>query len=170
MLRLYLLRHVNTAWALPGQRDFDRELNDEGIADLEKLERWIVSNSVSPGHVYCSPAKRTKATLEGILASLTPTPNITFVEDFYSGYVDEYLSVISSHLSQEDLMLVGHNPTCANILEQLTADHSKHVSGSFPPGGMAVFEFDIGNWNQMNPGKGTLVDFFSPRSDRRYEA
>lgn len=170
MLRLYLLRHVNTAWALPGQRDFDRELNAEGIADLEKLENWIESNSIAPGHVYCSPAKRTKATLEGVLKGMSPTPEVTFVEDFYSGYVEEYLAAITGHPAPEDLLLVGHNPTCSNLLGQLATDNSDNAPGSFPPGGMAVFDLEIEHWDQLKFGNGKLADFFHPRSSQRFEA
>ena len=46
MLRLYILRHVNTGWALPGQRDIDRELNEQGIADLEIVSRWIAEKKL----------------------------------------------------------------------------------------------------------------------------
>ena len=33
--RIYLLRHAEAAWALPGQKDFDRPLSEKGYADAE---------------------------------------------------------------------------------------------------------------------------------------
>ena len=66
MLRLCLLRHMKTAWALPGQRDIQRALNEVGNSDLAIVREWITERGLTPGHVFCSPATRTRQTLEGI--------------------------------------------------------------------------------------------------------
>ena len=39
MLRLYVLRHAKTSWALPGQTDFQRQLNERGIEDAVLTQR-----------------------------------------------------------------------------------------------------------------------------------
>lgn len=174
MLRLHILRHVNTAWALPGQRDFDRELNDEGMSDLPIIQSWIKDHKIKPEHVYCSSAERTRATLEGIKHALPGEPAIEYMDSFYSGYIEEYMTEIQLHPDNSNLMIVGHNPTCASLVSLLVspddAEGSQVVSNSFPPGAMAIIDFDISNWSELKQNSGKLIEFLVPRTALSYEA
>ncbi|MGB7287034.1 MAG: histidine phosphatase family protein [Salaquimonas sp.] len=174
MLRLFILRHANTAWALPGQRDIDRELNEEGISDLAIIGGWIRKQNIAPGQVYCSTATRTRATLAGISKSFTNTPTIEFVPSFYSGFMDEYLDTVRETENSEDIMLIGHNPTCASLVSMLLStddiEGSLAASSSFPAGAMAAIDFNIEQWSDLKEGTGKLADFYIPRAAQRYDA
>lgn len=174
MLRLFVLRHANTAWALPGQRDKDRQLNADGLRDLDTIADWISANDLRPGHVYCSTAVRTRATLEGISRALEPVPDIAFLDAMYDGYTDHYLEAVRAHGANEDLLMVGHNPSCAGLVSTLISPEDiqgqQRASYSFPTGSLAVLEFPIDAWSDLKPASGTLRNFFVPDGSQRYQA
>ena len=45
---LYLLRHAKAGWAAPGMRDFDRPLDDTGLADAEAMGRTMRAQRLVP--------------------------------------------------------------------------------------------------------------------------
>ena len=172
MLRLCLLRHMDTAWALPGQKDIERLLNDSGNEDLQIVRKWIKDRALTPGHVFCSPAARTRQTLEGLMPAFEGEPDISFVDDLYTGFVGEYLDCIVNHDAAEPLMIIGHNPTCASLANLLAAEGDSEalstVSYTYPTGALAIIDFDISNWSELKEGTGTLIDFLMPRPSSRY--
>ena len=172
MLRLCILRHMDTAWALPGQRDFERELNENGKQDLKAVNMWFRQKKLTPDHVYCSPATRTRQTLAGIQQSFNGTPQISFPDDLYSGFVGEYLKLITSHEKPENLLIIGHNPTCASLANLLASKRDSEalntVSYTYPTGALAIIDFKITAWNELGEGSGVLVEFLMPRPSSRY--
>jgi len=165
MLRLILLRHASTAWARPGKRDIDRQLNDEGIVELVAIRKSIIEHKLVPTRIFCSPAKRTRQTLEGI-ANCFETKATEFPEILYSGYVQEYLEIIKAAREPETILIVGHNPSCGSLANQLVAKNDPaaldKVSYQFPPGALAVIDFEIGSWSDLMPGTGNLAHFLVP--------
>ncbi len=171
MLRLYILRHLKTGWALPGQKDIDRQLNAQGISDAGIVGRWISEKGYTPEQVYCSNAVRTRSTLDLIAGSFSSSPNTEIVPAFYSGFVNEYLEVIHGHNEPQSIMVIGHNPTCASLANMLAAkgDPSAldEISYSYPTGSLAVIDFDTNNWSEIREGGGKLVEFLTPKAERR---
>jgi len=163
---------MKTAWALPGQRDIDRMLNDIGRSDLEIARNWITTHGLTPGHVYCSTATRTRQTLEGIEPAFSTPPGVDYRDELYSGFTDEYLNCIVNHERPEALMIVGHNPTCASLANILatTGDENslETMSYKYPTGSMAILDFEIDQWSQLRNGTGILVDFLMPKAFRTH--
>ena len=111
-----------------------------------------------PDCVLCSPARRTRETLEAVLGAV--------------GYVDQRLEdaiyeatpgtlaeLADAHRAAERLMLVGHNPG----LEQLAALMHSGQSGDYrgmPPGGMVVLT--LPKDAAIEPGVATLSAFWWP--------
>lgn len=171
MLRLCILRHMKTAWALPGQRDIERTLNDVGNSDLAIVRDWITQHDLSPGHVICSPAERTRQTLAGIQAAFTKVPTVEYPPELYSGFTDEYLASIKNHGKPETILLIGHNPTCASLANMLAASGDDEgmntLSYKYPTGALAIIDFNITAWSDLETGTGYLVDFLTPKQFRR---
>ena len=170
MLRLYILRHVNTAWALPGQRDFDRALNEEGVEDLAVIRNWIKEQNFSPQHVYCSSAVRTRSTFDGIQSAMESKPSVDYLDRLYSGNIADYMSALTEHDENTDVMIIGHNPNCASLLGYLISQTDQGMAHSFPAGALAAIDFDIEAWSELKPNGGKLAEFLIPRSSQRYEA
>lgn len=168
MLRLYILRHLKTAWARPGQSDFDRELNARGRADLEVVRRCIDRHGYQPKFVYCSPAVRTRATFAGISQSFAETPQSAFPEPMYSGNSQTYLDIVRAHPKPEALMLIGHNPTCSSLAALLAGSGDDGALGrlarKFPTGALAVLDFASNSWMEIGQGDGILKAFWTPKT------
>lgn len=169
MLRLYILRHAKSSWALPGRSDFDRGLNDRGKKDLPKLANAMVSNSFLPDYIYSSSSNRTRLTIDGIVSAIDDfTPTLEFLDNLYSGSLDNYLNALKLNQNAEhSLMIVGHNPTCDALASYLIADGldkaMQTIAYKFPTGALAVIDIDINHWSDIAENTGYLVDFILPR-------
>ena len=169
MLRLYILRHAKSSWALPGRSDFDRGLNDRGTRDLPKIARALDQHGYHPDHIYCSSAQRTRLTADGIVAAAKNlSPSIDYLDNLYSGSLDNYLNALRDHPNhQQSLMIVGHNPTCDALADFLIKDGNakaiKTIAYKFPTGALAVFDMPAEKWGELLGDTGYLVDFLLPR-------
>lgn len=167
MLRLYLLRHAKSSWALPGQRDIERPLDERGRGDLPKIGAMMAARGFVPGHVYCSPAMRTRQTLAGILPALQPPPQVSFEPTLYQGDASAYFQCVARHPKAEALLIVGHNPSCEELASYLTGGNDKGAArfeDKYPTGALCAFEFAAPQWSMARPGEARLVEFAAPAS------
>ena len=70
MRELILLRHAHAEPATTGQSDLDRPLSPQGLAEAEAVARWLKEQGLVPDRVLCSPARRTRETLEAVLGAI----------------------------------------------------------------------------------------------------
>ncbi|MEZ0471826.1 SixA phosphatase family protein [Luteimonas salinilitoris] len=158
MRELILLRHAHAEPAAPGRSDLDRPLSADGHAEAEAAARWLQQHKLIPDCVLCSPARRTRESLEIVLATL--------------GYVDQRLelaiydatpgtlaALVDAHRDVDRLLLVGHNPGLERLAALLHSGQSGDYRG-IPPGGIAVLEF--ATEAAIEPGAATLSAFWWP--------
>ena len=158
MRQLVLLRHAHAEPAVAGQADYDRPLSPEGQAEAEAAGVWLEQHGYKPDRIVYSPARRTKETLERVLAVLgngdaRPDPRI------YEATPGALMEIADAHRDGGRVLLVGHNPG----LEQLLALVASGQSGEFrgmPAGGVAVL--DLPPDAVMEPGIGTVSAFWWP--------
>lgn len=166
MLRLFVMRHAKSSWAVPGARDFDRELNDRGRTDLVKISYALKENKFFPAQILCSSAERTRQTLDHIIDAIDPSPDVIFTEKLYSSGLDEYLSLIQSVDSSKSLMIIGHNPMCGTLASSLSGDGSpedlEKIAYKYPTSTVSVIDFDIDSWADITKGAGNLVACLIP--------
>lgn len=166
MLRLYVMRHAKSSWAVPGARDHDRELNDRGHTDLAKISKVISEKGYVPQMVLCSPAARTRQTLDGIRDVLLPEPEILFEERLYSGGMQDYLAMIAQVPEPVSVMTIGHNPMSGALAATLAGNGEpemlSEIAYRYPTATIAVIDFEIDHWSQIRPGKGYLSDCLIP--------
>ena len=70
MRELILLRHTHAEPAGNGQADLDRPLSSVGLAEAEAAGKWLKENKLLPDCVLCSPARRTRETLDECLVAV----------------------------------------------------------------------------------------------------
>ena len=158
MRELILLRHAHAEPASTGQADLDRPLSPEGLAEAEAAGRWLAEQGLVPDCVLCSPARRTRETLEAVLGV------IGYVEQrledaMYEATSGTLAALADTHNDAERLLLVGHNPG----LEQLAALMHSGPSGDYrgmPPGGIVVLTLPLDA--TIEPGVATLSAFWWP--------
>lgn len=158
MRELILLRHAHAESAAIGQDDIDRPLSRQGLAEAEAAGKWLQAHNLSPDRILCSPARRTRETLEQVL-------QVTgFIEQrqesrIYNATPGTLMQVADEHRECPRLMLVGHNPG----LEQLAALLSSGQSGDFrgmPAAGIVLLQIPADA--EFEPGIARLEHFWWP--------
>ncbi len=146
--RIYLLRHAEAQQAAPGQRDFDRPLNDNGYAAAEIVADEAVDKGYKPDLVISSTALRCRQTAEAMRRAVTPETEFRFVDAMYNGTLEIYLSLIAGQTDQDSVMLVGHNPIIEQTLAALIGREA--LAGAlprgFPTAGLAVVDSTPSGW------------------------
>lgn len=169
MKYLTILRHGKSSWANPGLADRDRPLNERGNSQLPALAHWfqhgnLATGAVSPDTVLCSPAIRTRETLDGFAHALTDV-TVEHAEPLYSGSMDDYWQAITSQ-SGDHIVLVAHNPHCDELARFLTAPSSPAadhlMERHFGTANLALLAFDMDDWADMRRGGGQLLAFLRP--------
>jgi phosphohistidine phosphatase len=158
MRELILLRHAHAEPASPGQADLDRPLSPEGLAEAEAAGRWLAEQKLVPDCVLCSPSRRTRETMEAVLAAV--------------GYVDQRLDqriydatsgtlaeLADQHRDTDRLLLVGHNPGLEHLAALMHSGQSGDYRG-MPPGGVVVLSLPAEA--AIEPGIATLSAFWWP--------
>ena len=165
--RLILTRHAKSSWDDPAMADFDRPLNTRGTRAALELGHWLHSRGYEPDEVLCSAALRTRETWSTAAAApLEVTPKVKFLDNLYHAGPDVMLAVLR-HATGDCVMIIGHNPGIGEFAQRIvsrapsTADFQK-----YPTAATLVVDFEIADWSEASPGRGSVLDFFVPGSDR----
>ncbi len=162
--RLYLLRHAKAGWALPGVRDFDRPLDESGMADAETIGEAMRARNYVPDVTLCSNARRARQTLEG-LAGHTDTGRVLFLDALYSEDAAGYLDLIRANGAPGSLLVIGHNPMMEDLAIAVSGageDGAREMLNyGFPTSGPAVVRFDT-PLSCAEQGAGYLEAFLTP--------
>ena len=158
MRTLILLRHAHAEPASAEQSDIDRALSAEGLAEAEAAGRWLAEQRLTPDRVLCSPARRTRETLEAVLQSVGYVEQ-RLVDGIYEASPGALAALADEHADAERLMLVGHNPGLERLAALLHSGQSGDYRG-MPPGGIVVLH--IAENAGIEPGAATLAAFWWP--------
>jgi phosphohistidine phosphatase len=176
---VWLLRHAKTvADPPPGGTDFDRVLAPRGRRDANALGRLFAGKAEGlgaalrrvprPSVALVSPAARTKATAELVLAKMAEPPECRFLDQLYGADPNE---VVDSLQALEDevaaVMVVGHNPTAHSLAEGLIAPRDKKglslvTRTGFPTCALGVYSFKATTWAEVDAGSAKLVALLAP--------
>ena len=128
---------------------------------------FIAQTKQIPDKVLSSSAVRAKTTAE--LAEKAGEWNRTIECD--SGLYEQSSSGVLEIIQRIDdehqlLMVVGHQPTCAELLADLTGCSRLR----FPTAALARIDFSRDSWRQIEPGAGTIIWLVTPRLLQRLDA
>ncbi|NKZ03203.1 SixA phosphatase family protein [Actinomadura latina] len=154
MSTLIVLRHAKAVAGF-GTADIDRVLNDRGRRDAAAAGEWLRANDLVPEHTLCSPAARTRETLDllDVGASVSYEPGI------YANDPDGLLTLVTEAPDDAGtLLLVGHNPSVHQLVHDLTG----RAPDDFPTCALAVVDLP-GPWSGVRPGVGTLRTVRTPK-------
>lgn len=158
MRELILLRHAHAEPAQSGQADLDRPLSPEGLAEAESAGRWLAENSLVPDCALCSPARRTRETLETVLAEVGYVEQ-RLEDSIYEATSGTLAALVDKHRETSRLLLVGHNPGLEHLAALMHSGQSGDYRG-MPPGSIAVLRF--ADETSIEPGIATLSAFWWP--------
>jgi phosphohistidine phosphatase len=160
--RLVVMRHAK-AEAVAAS-DHDRRLTARGTRDAAEAGTWARSAGVLPDHAFVSTAKRADETWSAFrsAAELDLEPELDAA--LYSAGPDAAIEVLRSAPSEaRTVMIVGHNPTMAQLVHLLDdgaadPDAFSAVSTDFPTSAVAVLEVQ-GEWAELGIGRARIADF-----------
>jgi phosphohistidine phosphatase len=176
---LWLLRHAKTVTdPPPGGDDFDRVLAPRGRRDAEALGRLFagageelgpaLQRTPRPRIALVSPAARTAATAELVLAHVADPPEVRLEEGLYGAEPEEVLAFVRDLPDDIDAALVvGHNPTAHALSQGLLSARDKKglstaVRNGFPTCALGVYSFNVDSWADVAARGGKLVAMLAP--------
>jgi phosphohistidine phosphatase len=157
MKTLYVLRHAKSSWKKHEGSDRDRPLKKKGRLQADAMSDHLASLIPPPQHVLCSPAQRTRETLEYFLELWdVPEEAVVFPEALYLGEMNQLQSEICALPdSAEIAMVVGHNPGLTDLV------HSWNTTGDFYVDSLRTcafvqIDFQTGSWADLDGQSGEV--------------
>jgi phosphohistidine phosphatase len=169
MLELMLLRHAKSSVADAGEPDVERPLNDRGRNAASAMANYMAAHKMNPELVLCSPARRARETNDIVIGKLRPAPVIHIEPEIYDFGDGAVLLNFLRHKAgtARSVLLVGHNPSIANLAGKLVghgdATLRANLAEKFPTAALAVINFDLMSWAELEKGTGSLVRFVRPK-------
>jgi phosphohistidine phosphatase len=166
--RLILLRHAKSAWDNPSVADFDRPLSKRGRRAAPIMGAYLARKAMVPGLILASAARRAVETLDLVTAGWPSKPPVRKLKSLYLSMPREMLRRLQAIGRGPDcVMLVGHNPGLADLASWLCgeakAEQRASLARKFPTAAVAVLEFDVEDWADVDAETGRLVDFATPK-------
>jgi phosphohistidine phosphatase len=161
---LFLLRHAKSSWDEAGLADRDRPLAPRGRRATKLMARHLRDEKISPSLVLCSPARRTRETLEAV----DPGGEVKFEDALYGASETELLERLREVPDATDsVMLIGHNPAIHELALGLAGagDRRAYMERKFPTGALATLAVPD-QWRELGPGSAELVAFVTPKDLR----
>lgn len=152
-LKLLLMRHAKSAFALDQFSDHERPLAPSGRRAVSQMAAQMVELGLEPDLIYCSDALRTKETLELLLPALTKTPKIEITNALYQASTEDYVHFVTDkNPNCAILQIIGHNPTLETLFERLSGEYK-----NFEPANIAVLTHTATSWDRALNQKGSWV-------------
>lgn len=159
MLKLYLLRHAKSSWDDMNQADFDRPLNKRGRQAAPVMGSVLKKKGIKPDLILCSPARRTRETLDLVVDAARLKSPVSFEEHIYEASLGELRRLLRGQKEdRQSILLIGHNPGMANLLSDLTGEYEH-----FPTAALACISLGIESWRDLEPGTGSLDWILRPK-------
>ena len=159
-MELFLLRHAKSSWDDPYQRDFDRPLNPRGKNAAPMMGQVIKDKGIKPSKILCSPAQRTRETLELLNQTANLDSSIEFVDGIYEASTGELRKILRNvKQKHESVLMIGHNPGMEGLANDLTGDYER-----FPTAALASISLNIDAWKDLDPATGVFNWIITPKS------
>ena len=164
MSRLLLLRHAKSSWDDPSLADRDRPLAPRGHRAAERMADHLRSDIQQPDLVLCSPALRTRETLDR-MSDAFGDAEVVVDDELYGAGGEELLHRLRGIDDRfGTVAMIGHNPGIHDLAIALAGDGDERdrMRAKFPTGALAVLGFD-GPWRDLAPGGARLEAFVTPK-------
>jgi phosphohistidine phosphatase len=165
MKRVYLLRHAKSSWKDRSLADRDRPLARRGRRAAKAMAGHLEAEEIRPDLVLCSPALRTRETLERIEPGFGAEVEARVDEQLY-GASEASLFERVKRLPDEvrSVMLIGHNPGLEELALALASEGERlaRMRDKYPTAALATVDLPAESWSAVERGSGHLVAFVRP--------
>jgi phosphohistidine phosphatase len=163
---LHLLRHAKAAPQGEGT-DRERPLEQRGRRAAQALAAWASEHKLAPALVLCSPAVRTRQTLDIVAPAFARPPQILFEDALYLATAAQLIArlrQISANINC--VMLVGHNPGLQE-LAALLSDVSggplmARLAAGLPTAALASYQVAV-PWSALDRRLARFAALLTPK-------
>jgi phosphohistidine phosphatase len=164
--QLLVLRHAKAGGERGGDDDFDRPLTARGEKDAVLAAKEMLARGWIPELILCSPARRTRSTLELVLEVLGGDEDglVRYEDALYNAPLETLLRFVRECPPRiARLMIVGHNPALDHLVEWLAAAPPPRKSNGklMTTAALACLETDAA-WPELGEGGALLVELLRP--------
>lgn len=168
MLELLLWRHAKSSWDVDGLADHDRDLSPRGEKAGLAMGKHIRKRKWIPDLVLCSTALRARRTLELAATRLAVDIDTRWLKSIYLASPSRLETIVRRQPSTlKRVAIVGHNPGMHNFALQLIDNKGSKAAAKleakFPTGALVRIGFKAGDWSEVSPEGGRLLDYVRPR-------
>jgi phosphohistidine phosphatase len=166
MRRVYLLRHAKSSWKDRSLADRDRPLAGRGRRAAKAVTGHLEAERIRPDLVLCSPARRTRETLELVLAAFGDQVEVRLDETLYGASEAELLACLRALPHEVDsVIVIGHNPALEELALALASEGAElaRMREKYPTAALATIDLPADDWSAIERGSGELVAYVRPR-------
>jgi phosphohistidine phosphatase len=165
---IYLLRHAKSSWQDQAADDLDRRLSKRGREAAKAMADYLSNRGIVPAQILCSPALRTRETLQRMEEKLDAAIPIRYEKGIYNAEAPALLRRLR-RLSDAlpSVMIIGHNPGLERLALMLTGDGEatarNKLANKYPTGTLAILTAPIDHWHDLGPEGARLEAFVRPK-------
>lgn len=150
---LHLLRHAKTEKFATSGKDFDRNLAEKGLSQIQYLIDYFANEKLETFSLFVSAANRTVQTATLVFPNSQPQ----VYPELYLASSKQLLMFVNSLETKEDIFLIGHNEGISEFASLLTGE-SVHLQTS----GYVAIEFSCENSAEMSSQTGRIIKAYRP--------
>ena len=167
MRRLMLLRHAKSDWST-AMADMDRPLAARGREAAPRMGAYLKEESLLPDLALVSAASRTRETWD-LVRPFLDMDAVRFEPQIYEAPAVRLYNLLREvEPAVRTLLMIGHNPGFQELAKMLVGHGDRYAMArlvqKFPTAGLAVIDFDVENWADVEPQGGRLDRFVTPKS------
>lgn len=165
---ILLWRHAKSSWGDPARPDRLRPLNGRGRRGADAVAGWLAGRPAAPDLVLCSPATRTRETLDAWLRRAADPPAVRLEPELYLASRAELLDRLRRLPEGAGrVLLIGHNEGIGELAALLAtvgpADRLAALRAKYPTGALAWIAAPIDRWADLGRTRGELLIFLRPK-------
>ena len=115
------MRHAKSSWKYPDLSDHERPLKKRGRKASVKIAKELIKLNWIPDKLYSSDSERTRETWKRMNKHIKNV-EIEYSRKFYHSKPKKIMKNIPDNLEHETIMILSHNPSCADFLEHLCGE------------------------------------------------
>ena len=166
MPRVYLLRHAKSSWKDRSLADRDRPLAGRGRRAARAMAVHMEAEGIRPDLVLCSPARRTRETLECLGTALGHGVEARFDEELYGAGEAELFGLLRALGDEvQSVVVIGHNPGLEDLAVALASEGAElaRLREKYPTAALATIDLPADTWAAITRRSGELVGYVRPR-------
>ena len=115
------MRHAKSSWKYHDLSDHERPLNKRGRKASVKIAKELIRLEWIPDRLYSSDSERTRETWSRMSKHIHGV-KVEYSHKLYHSGTNKILKNISDDPEYETVMILGHNPGCADFLSYLCGE------------------------------------------------